>query len=74
MIDNETMKPVYIEAKDTEWKAAAKRVFKTLFEQRVGHSNFAVEIVDVHELVRNDDTASQPTDPSTNTTGSSRLW
>ena len=47
-----SMRPVYIEAKDTEHKPAAKHAFKALFEQRVGHADFAVEAAEVYELVR----------------------
>ena len=51
MMDNGgSMRPVYIEAKDTEHKPAAKHAFKALFEQRVGHTDFAVEAAEVYEL------------------------
>ena len=53
MMDNGgSMRAVYIEAKDTEHKPAAKHAFKVLFEQRVGHTDFAVEAAEVYELVR----------------------
>ena len=53
MMDNGgSVQPVYIEAKDTEHKPAAKHAFEALFEQRVGHTDFAVEAAEVYELVR----------------------
>ena len=53
MMDNGgSMRPFYIEAKDTEHKPAAKHAFEALFEQRVGHTDFAVEAAEVYELVR----------------------
>ena len=53
MIDNSgAMRPVYIEEKDKLHKPAAKHAFKTLFAQRVGHDDFAVEGAEVYEVVR----------------------
>lgn len=53
MIDNSgAMRPVYIEEKDKLHKPAAKHAFKTLFAQRVGHDDFAVEAAEVYEVVR----------------------
>jgi len=53
MIDNSgAMRPAYIEAKDKLHKPAAKHAFKTLFAQRIGHDDFAVEAAEVYELVR----------------------
>ena len=53
MIDNSgAMRPAYIEAKDQLHKHAAKYAFKTLFAQRIGHDDFAVEAAEVYELVR----------------------
>jgi len=53
MIDNSgAMRPVYIEEKDQQHKPAAKHAFKTLFAQRVGHDDFAVEGAEVYEVVR----------------------
>ena len=46
------MGPVYIEAKDTMHKPAAKHAFKSLLEQRVGHFGFTAEVAEVYELVR----------------------
>ena len=53
LVDNGgAMRPVYIEAKDTMHKPAAKHAFKSLLEQRVGHTDFTAEVAEVYELVR----------------------
>ena len=52
MIDNaSTMKPVYIEAADKQHKPGARRAFKQLFAQRVGHDDFCVEIAEIFQVV-----------------------
>mgnify|MGYP004290723409 CR=1 FL=1 len=53
LVDNGgAMHPVYIEAKDTMHKPAAKHAFKSLLEQRVGHDAFTVEVTQIYDLVR----------------------
>ena len=56
MIDSSgTMRPVYIEVKDTlacTNPMLSTRSTKALFVQRVGHDDFAVEAAEVYELVR----------------------
>ena len=53
LVDNGgAMLPVYIEAKDTMHKPAAKHAFKSLLEQRVGHAGFTTDVAEVYELVR----------------------
>ena len=53
LVDNGgAMRPIYIEAKDTMHKPAAKHAFKSLLEQRVGHTDFTAEVAEVYELVR----------------------
>ena len=53
LVDNGgAMHPVYIEAKDTMHKPAAKHAFRSLLEQRVGHTDFTAEVAEVYELVR----------------------
>ena len=52
MIDNaSTTKPVYIEAEDQQHKPGARRAFKQLFAQRVGHDDFFVELKEIFQLV-----------------------
>ena len=52
MIDNaSTMKPVYIEAEDKQHKPGARRAFKQLFAQRVGHDDFCVDLKEIFQLV-----------------------
>jgi hypothetical protein len=52
LIDNKSsMRPVYIEACDRVHKPGAKRAFKKLFAQCIGHEDFDVKLAEIFKVV-----------------------
>jgi len=52
LVDNgERAVPLYVEAKDREHKVPAKKAFQKLFAQKIKDAGFAVNVMDVYQLL-----------------------
>ena len=50
MDNNARTKPVYIESTDLVHKVPAKKVWRKLLQQSIGHDDFSVNPMDVYQL------------------------